>query len=180
MNDSRAEVFNTMCDTVDTLYKRLHGNSSSLEDFDESFNSVSSFRNPGYIAMLQKQLAASGTCLITVGGGSFQKTTIKLYKKYHPGNSSCAVTIELPEPNNGPCGVEQKRKKPSVQKTRFGNMKSVLRKPNNIKTLQRKASDTMKYSKTVLRKPDNIKTLQRRADTSLPRKGLVVRRIHAA
>ena len=49
-----------LSDSIVSLYKKLYGNSSTLEEWDESFYSVSSFRNEGYIAMLQKYLAARG------------------------------------------------------------------------------------------------------------------------
>jgi hypothetical protein len=74
-----------MAGTVNILYNRLYGNSSTLEEWDQSFYNVSSFKTEGYLAMLQKYLAASGTCLITAGGGTFQETAIKMYHQYHPG-----------------------------------------------------------------------------------------------
>ena len=75
-----------LSDSIVSLYKKLYGNSSTLEEWDESFYSVSSFRNEGYIAMLQKYLAASGDCLITAGGGTFQETARTMYTRYHSGN----------------------------------------------------------------------------------------------
>ena len=75
-----------LSDSIVGLYKKLYGNSSTLEEWDESFYSVSSFRNEGYIAMLQKYLAASGDCLITAGGGTFQETARTMYTRYHSGN----------------------------------------------------------------------------------------------
>jgi hypothetical protein len=75
--------FALMSNSISILYKELYGNSSTLEEWDESFLSVTSFRTEGYVAMLQKQLAASGTCLITAGGGGFQRTAIQMYHHYH-------------------------------------------------------------------------------------------------
>ena len=75
-----------LSDSIVSLYKKLYGNSSTLEEWDESFYSVSSFRNEGYIAMLQKYLAASGDCLITAGGGTFQETARTMYTQYHSEN----------------------------------------------------------------------------------------------
>ena len=81
----KSKIYNLMSNSTKELYGRLYGNSSTLEDWEESFDSVSSFASIGYMAMLQKHLAASGTCLITAGGGSFQNTTRDLYRKYHTG-----------------------------------------------------------------------------------------------
>ncbi len=77
--------------TAATLYQKLYGNSSSLEEWDESFDSIASFKTPGYISQLQKYLAYSGTCLLTAGGGSFQRTAMELYKKRH--SNHCAIKI---------------------------------------------------------------------------------------
>ena len=86
------KVFQLMTKSIGDLYRMLYGSSSTLEDWDESFYSVSSFRNNGYIAMLQKHLAASGVCLITAGGGSYQETTRRLHYQYN-GNTNCISTI---------------------------------------------------------------------------------------
>ena len=87
-----ANAMKLMSNSIHNLYKMLGGN-STLEDWDRSFDSVSSFRNRGYVAMLQKHLAASGTCLITAGGGAFQSTTAHLYHQYHPNQTQCVYAV---------------------------------------------------------------------------------------
>jgi hypothetical protein len=84
-SSQRNTVLTMISGTVNILYNRLYGNSSTLEEWDQSFYNVSSFKTEGYLAMLQKYLAASGTCLITAGGGTFQETAIKMYHQYNPG-----------------------------------------------------------------------------------------------
>ncbi len=91
-SDNINNVMRVMSGSIGILYKMLYGNSSTWEEREESFDTVSSFRNPGYIAMLQKHLAASGTCLITAGGGVFQRTARIMYDQYHPG-SGCTFII---------------------------------------------------------------------------------------
>ena len=78
---------------VDTLFPMLYGNSSTLEEWDRSFGDVATHNTPGYIAMLQKHLAAKGVCLLTVGGGMFQQTARQLHSIYHPNGSSCAYHV---------------------------------------------------------------------------------------
>ena len=78
---------------VDTLFPMLYGNSSTLEEWDRSFEDVATHNTPGYIAMLQKHLAAKGVCLLTVGGGMFQQTARQLHSIYHPNGSSCAYHV---------------------------------------------------------------------------------------
>jgi len=85
------EAMKLMSNSVHKLYTMMYGNSSSLEDWNETFYNVTTFRNSGYIAMLQKNLAARGTCLITAGGGSFQSTARTLYHHYHLGTKCVAA-----------------------------------------------------------------------------------------
>ncbi len=75
------------------LYDLIYNISSDFDNMDELFLRSSSFTTPGYIAMLHKHVAASGTCLITVGGGSFQSTARQLHSTYHPSNPNCALTL---------------------------------------------------------------------------------------
>lgn len=77
-----------------TLYQNLHGNSSSLNDWDESFDRIASFKTAGYLAQLQKSLAANGTCLLTAGGGNFQLSAVRLYNETHKSsNAHCAFQV---------------------------------------------------------------------------------------
>ena len=62
-----------------TLYNGLYGNTSTLTEWEHSFDSVASFHVPGYIALLQKNIAAGGDPLILAGGGAFQASARKLH-----------------------------------------------------------------------------------------------------
>lgn len=76
------------------LYETLYGNTSSLEEWDESFDTIASFRTPGYLAQLQKYLASHGTCLLTAGGGSFQFSAEKLYNEtLKHSDVNCAIKV---------------------------------------------------------------------------------------
>ena len=78
---------------VDTLFPMLYGNSTTLDEWDKSFEDVVTHNAPGYIAMLQKHLAAKGVCLLTVGGGVFQQETRQLHSSYHPNGPKCARLV---------------------------------------------------------------------------------------
>ena len=84
-----------LVDTMTTLlYHKLYGNSSSLNDWDESFDKVASFKTPGYLAQLQKTLAANGACLLMAGGGNFQLSAETLYNETRRSTDShCAIQI---------------------------------------------------------------------------------------
>ena len=85
----------TLSNVSTLLYRKLYGNSSSLEDWDDSFDNISSYKIPGYIAQLQKYLAASGTCLLTAGGGlgssSFQESAKVIHRQKH--NTQCIHVV---------------------------------------------------------------------------------------
>lgn len=77
-----------------TLYQSLYGNSSTLNDWDESFDRIASFKTVGYLAQLQKSLAANGSCLLTAGGGNFQLSAVRLYNETHKSsNTHCAFQV---------------------------------------------------------------------------------------
>lgn len=46
-NDTRNSKLSLISNSMDILYKKLYGNSSNLEGWEETFYSVSSFRNSG-------------------------------------------------------------------------------------------------------------------------------------
>ena len=89
----RTPLYKSVADTVSELYQMLYGNSSTLGKWDESFDTTASFTTPGYVAMLQKHMAAKGTCLLTAGGGIFQSSSHGLYSKYHPKGPKCVSTV---------------------------------------------------------------------------------------
>ena len=64
----------------------------SFEEWEASFDEVPSFPTPGYVALVQKNLAASGSYLVTAGGGIFQKSAIELYKSMH--NSKKKIVLQ--------------------------------------------------------------------------------------
>ena len=82
-----------MASTIKNLYTMLYGNTSTLEDWDESFYNMSTFETAGYIGMLQRDLAARGTCLITAGGGNFQASARGLHKMYRGKNNDCVISM---------------------------------------------------------------------------------------
>ena len=71
--------------TMKILFRELkrYGLLLSLEEWEASFDEVPSFQTPGYVALVQKNLTVSGSCLVTAGGGNFQKPSVELYKSMH-------------------------------------------------------------------------------------------------
>ena len=77
-------------DAVQHFFEIMYGKSFTQEMWEESYEKVARFNAPGYIAIMQKQLAASSTCLLLSGGGSFQASARTLYNELHPG-AKCVI-----------------------------------------------------------------------------------------
>ena len=81
-------------DAMITLFPMLYGNTTTLTEWDKSFADTASFPNvTGYVALMQKHLAAKGHCLLMVGGGSFQSTASQLHSTYHPHSPKCSYIV---------------------------------------------------------------------------------------
>lgn len=90
------EIGNILDDSANILYQMLFGDSSTLMEWNKSFDTIAAFQNPGYVATLQRYLAAKSSCLLTVGTGSFQFVAQTMYRTYHSDYSGtyCMDNIE--------------------------------------------------------------------------------------
>ena len=93
LSDSRIdnEVLNS---SLDYLYKKLFGDSVKITEDMEKIEDIASSKTPGYVAMLQRNIAANATGLILAGGGKFQDMTSELYDYYHH-NTGHSYTIRV-------------------------------------------------------------------------------------
>lgn len=82
----RHHVFDAVVvnETVHNFFKSLFGETWTQDAWEESFTDVAHFDIPGYVAMMQQELAANSDYLVLAGGGSFQSNAQALYKKRHP------------------------------------------------------------------------------------------------
>ncbi len=71
------------------LFTGIYGEKSSttFEVWEDSFSSVADFSTPGYVAMLQLNVAVRATELILVGGGSFQSIAAREIKYRHQSDA---------------------------------------------------------------------------------------------
>ena len=87
-------------DTVEQVKNFIHSiyqGSISFEEWENRFPEVSGLKplaegTRGFVAMLQKEIARRGRCLIAGGGGSFQSSTVNLYKSFH--SKHCYVVFD--------------------------------------------------------------------------------------
>ena len=71
---------------VKDFVRTLYGNESFFNQWENSFEDVTGLKSggvAGYVATLQKLVAARGRCIVFVGGGTFQESAFTLYRKFH-------------------------------------------------------------------------------------------------
>ena len=65
----------------------------TYEEWEGSFEEVVGLRGSagtaGFVAMLQKEIAHRGRCIVQAGGGTFQASALNLYKSTHSGMKLC-------------------------------------------------------------------------------------------
>ena len=83
----------TVTQQVEKLIETLYGNSTTIQDWEETFLNISRTSNPGYIALLQKTIATRAKCLLLVGGGTFQQHASRLYQQMHTSRR-CYVQLD--------------------------------------------------------------------------------------
>ena len=73
--------------------RQLYGESFSIPNWENSFEDVSHMTDAGYIALLQKVLVTGASCVIFVGGGTFQRHALRLYQMLHANEEPCIKII---------------------------------------------------------------------------------------
>ena len=75
------------------FFDGLYNGSISYSEWEDSFMQVSGVKSgsgvAGYVAILQKEIASQGRCIILVGGGSFQQSAGHLHQLNHQGQKQC-------------------------------------------------------------------------------------------
>lgn len=82
------ETLHIFADKALTFMKEYHN--VTYTDEEEDLRVISGTSNEGYIAYLQKNIAARAKCLLTFGGGTFQAHARNLYGSLHKG-TPCTV-----------------------------------------------------------------------------------------
>lgn len=75
------------------FFKTIYGSTLTIREWEATFENISGTSQSGYIAMLQKAIAAHAKCVVFVGGGSFQRTALELYKKTHAQQDWCIYFV---------------------------------------------------------------------------------------
>ena len=75
------------------FFDSLYNGSISYSEWEDSFVEVGGVKSgsgvAGYVAILQKEIASQGRCIILIGGGSFQESAGHLHQLHHQGQKQC-------------------------------------------------------------------------------------------
>ena len=78
---------------LESFVVKVYGGRMNISSLEQSFESVVSRLDSGYIAMVQQELVARSKCAVFVGGGSFQQHTMQLYNTLHPDEWQRCVKV---------------------------------------------------------------------------------------
>ncbi len=79
---------------VKSLIPSAYNDETTFEEWENSFDAVTGPAPSGFTAILQKNIAISGECLILAGGGSFQEQAINLYTSKKESNDCIIPLVE--------------------------------------------------------------------------------------
>ena len=94
-----------LANDFDKFVSAVYGQSLNTRAWEETFEKVSSYRDAGYIAQLQKTIVSRARCILFVGGGAFQRHTYNLYRDIGTNNglveavSACTHKSKVPIPH---------------------------------------------------------------------------------
>jgi len=78
---------------MNTLYSSLFGNPDARSIMMERIETLMAVQSPGYVAQIEKTIAANSTCLILSGGGFFQKNAKLLYESSKDEKDHCVLEM---------------------------------------------------------------------------------------
>ena len=77
-------VIDNLGPVYDSFLSRAVGGGMTLAKLDSTFSNTTLRDNPGFVAMMQKTIAAKGTVLVLIGGYSnFHNSALEMYKSMH-------------------------------------------------------------------------------------------------
>ena len=71
----------------------IHNGATDLTSLERTFEQASSWPDKGYIATLQQLVVTRAKCIVFVGGGSFQRRTLTLYRRLHPDPAEQCIRV---------------------------------------------------------------------------------------
>ena len=91
ITEGRKSVQQYIENFMSTIFKR----NTTISEWEKRFASISGRKNPGYISVLQKEIAAKGDVLVLVGGDSTYQTSARnRYNKLHSMRKVFALNLK--------------------------------------------------------------------------------------
>ena len=79
--------------------QQIYGGSTTVQEWERTFEEVAGTTDSGYIGLMQKLIVARSKCVVLMGGGSFQRHTLRLFRKRNPTNRCIKIVDKCtPEP----------------------------------------------------------------------------------
>ncbi len=91
-NLSKSDSANRIKQQIKNLIPTVYDDKMSFQEWEESFDKITNSAPPALTAMMQKDIATQGECLILVGGGAFQTRALELYNARTESNR-CVITL---------------------------------------------------------------------------------------
>ncbi len=91
-NLSKSDSANRIKQHIKNLIPTVYDDKITFHEWEQGFNDITSSASPNLTAMMQKDIASKGECLILVGGGAFQTHALELY---HARTESDRCVIRL-------------------------------------------------------------------------------------
>ena len=82
-----------LTDMFKNVFKMLYRAKFSIENWENSFQTLANTTDSGYISALQKVLAAWAKCILLMGGGTFQSHALNLYRQAHPRKQDQCIRV---------------------------------------------------------------------------------------
>ena len=86
---------NTIKEAIKIFYKNVFSGTATESEMTRRLENIVEVPISGFIAQIEKNIAANATCLLLAGGGSYQGSASKLYKLFSDENNQKECLIEL-------------------------------------------------------------------------------------
>lgn len=91
----RSKMDGEMSNGLTGFFRSVYGGKMSLKEWELSFEKISSSKDAGYIALLQKVVVTRARCILFAGGGAFQRHTLNLYRQLEANrNNECLSVVK--------------------------------------------------------------------------------------
>lgn len=92
----RYKIDREMATDFQQFLSSVYGRETSMLDWESTFQATLSFKDAGYVGLLQKTIVSRARCVLFVGGGAFQRHALHLYRKLNPEKAGQCLGVVKP------------------------------------------------------------------------------------